>query len=177
MPQNVGQEGPLVGLPLHQQIGQASLLDSFNDLKIIPRGTVVVGPELTELGSADNPPTIPTRKQDMMPDDPSPSRELLTRGEAVDWTAAIFGAAVLGGIAYGILARGFQIGTPIGNGGAGWLPVGIVTIGMLALGMVIFRLSRTTRFRTAGAAIAVAPATGGIIALEIFITWGVSQIV
>jgi hypothetical protein len=62
MPQNVGQEGPLVGLPLHQQIGQASLLDSFDHVKIIPRGTVVVGPELTELGSADNPPTIPIRQ-------------------------------------------------------------------------------------------------------------------
>ncbi|HKP39687.1 EspA/EspE family type VII secretion system effector [Mycobacterium sp.] len=62
MPQNIGQEGPLVGLPLHQQIGQASLLDIFNDVKIIPHGSVVVGPELTELGSADNPPTIPIRK-------------------------------------------------------------------------------------------------------------------
>jgi hypothetical protein len=109
-----------------------------------------------------------------MPDDPSPSRELMPRGDAVNWTAAIFGAAVLGGIAYGILARGFQVGAPIGNG---WLPVGIVTVGMLAFGMVIFRLSGTSRFRTAGAAIAVAPATGGIVALEIFIAWGVSQIV
>jgi uncharacterized protein YukE len=59
MPQNIGQEGPLVGLPLHQEIGQASLLDMFNDVKIIPRGTMVVGPELTELGSADSPPSIP----------------------------------------------------------------------------------------------------------------------
>ena len=83
----------------------------------------------------------------------------------------------MGGITYGILARGFQVGAPIGNGGAGWLPVGIVTVGMLAFGIVIFRLSGTSRFRTAGAAIAVAPATGGIIALEIFIAWGVSQIV
>lgn len=111
-----------------------------------------------------------------MPDEPSPSGELVTRG-AVNWTAAIYGAAVLGGVAYGILARGFQVGAPIGNGVAGWLPVGIVTIGMLALGMVTFRLSGTRRFRTAGAAIAAAPATGGIIALEIFIVWGVSQIV
>jgi len=101
----------------------------------------------------------------------------MTRGEAVNWTAAIFGAAVLGGIAYGILAGGFQVGAPIGNGVAGWLPVGVVTVGMLALGTVIFRLSDTSRFRTAGAAIAVAPATGGIIALEIFLAWRVSQIV
>ncbi len=62
MPQNIGQEGPLVGLPLHQEIGQASLLDTFNDVKIIPRGTMVVGPELTELGSADSPPSIPIQK-------------------------------------------------------------------------------------------------------------------
>lgn len=62
MPQNIGQEGPLVGLPLHQEIGQASLLDMFSDMKIIPRGTAVVGPELTELGSADSPPSIPIQK-------------------------------------------------------------------------------------------------------------------
>jgi hypothetical protein len=62
MPQNIDQEGPLVGLPLHQDIGRASLLDEFNDVKIIPRGTFVVGPETTQLGSADNPPTIPIRE-------------------------------------------------------------------------------------------------------------------
>lgn len=62
MPQNIGQEGPLVGLPLHQEIGQSSLLDMFKEVKIIPRGTMVVGPELTELGAAANPPTIPIRK-------------------------------------------------------------------------------------------------------------------
>lgn len=62
MPQNIGQEGPLVGLPLHQEIGRASLLDMFSDVKIIPRGSIVVGPELTELGSVDNPPTIPIQK-------------------------------------------------------------------------------------------------------------------
>ncbi len=62
MPQNIGQTGPLMGLPLHQEIGQASLVDSFNEVKIIPRGTMVVGPELTELGSAGSPPVIPIRK-------------------------------------------------------------------------------------------------------------------
>jgi hypothetical protein len=62
MPQNIGQEGPLVGLPFRRDIGQASLLDEFNDVKIIPRGTFVVGPETTPLGSADNPPTVPIRE-------------------------------------------------------------------------------------------------------------------
>jgi uncharacterized protein YukE len=62
MPENIGQEGPLVGLPLHQEIGQASLLEMFNDVKIIPRGTMIVGPELTELGPADSPPSIPIQK-------------------------------------------------------------------------------------------------------------------
>ena len=32
-----------MGLPLHQEIGDASLVDSFNEVKIIPRGTIVVG--------------------------------------------------------------------------------------------------------------------------------------
>ena len=62
MPQNIGQEGPLVGLPLHQEVGQASLLDMFNDVKIIPHGTIVVGPELIELGSAADPQNIPIQK-------------------------------------------------------------------------------------------------------------------
>ena len=62
MPQNIRQEGPLVGLPLHQEIGQSSLVDMFKEVKIIPRGTMVVGPELTELGSAASPPTIPIRE-------------------------------------------------------------------------------------------------------------------
>jgi hypothetical protein len=82
-----------------------------------------------------------------------------------------------GGIAYGMLARGFQIGGPTHNGVAGWLPAGIVTIGMLALGFAVFRLARTSQLRTVGAAIATAPATGGILALEIFIAWGVSRLV
>ena len=77
----------------------------------------------------------------------------------------------------GILARGFQIGGPTHDGVAGWLPVGIVTVGMLALGFAVFRLARTRQLRTVGAAIAAAPATGGILALEIFIAWGVSQLV
>jgi hypothetical protein len=62
MPQNISQEGPLVGLPLHQEIGQASLLDTFNEVKIIPHGTVVIGPDLTALDSADDPPIIPIQK-------------------------------------------------------------------------------------------------------------------
>ena len=62
MPENVGQEGPLVGLPLHQELGDASLVDSFNEVKIIPRGTIVVGPELTNFGPADDPPSIPIRE-------------------------------------------------------------------------------------------------------------------
>jgi uncharacterized protein YukE len=62
MPENIGQEGPLVGLPLHQEIGQASLLDAFNEVKIIPHGTIVVGPDLTTLGSADSPVVIPIQE-------------------------------------------------------------------------------------------------------------------
>lgn len=62
MPENIRQEGPLVGLPLHQEIGDASLVDSFNEVKIIPRGTIVIGPELTTFGSADDPPSIPIRE-------------------------------------------------------------------------------------------------------------------
>ena len=62
MPLNVGQEGPLVGLPLHQSIGDGHLLDSFNHVEIIPRGTIVVGPDLTDLGTPANPSTIPITK-------------------------------------------------------------------------------------------------------------------
>ena len=56
-------------------------------------------------------------------------------------------------------------------------PVGIVTIGMLVLGLGALHLSHTRRFRTVAAAIAAAPATGGIVAIEIFIVWAVNQIV
>jgi hypothetical protein len=66
------------------------------------------------------------------------------------------------------LCAGFQVGAPIGKWSAGWQRVGIVTLSMLGHGLVIFRLSGTSRFRTAGAAIAVAPATGGVLSLEIF---------
>jgi hypothetical protein len=99
------------------------------------------------------------------------------RSDAINWTAAVFGAAVLGGTCYGILARGFQIGEPVEGGAMGWLPAGVVSIGMLLLGLGLLRVFRTSGLRTAAAAITAAPATGGIIALEIFIAWVVSQIV
>jgi hypothetical protein len=119
----------------------------------------------------------PQANLDGVPDNTSVVPQSVARCGAVDWTAAVFSAAILGGIVYGILVRGFQVGEPIHNGVGGWLPVGIVTIAMLAVGLVIVRASRTSRFRTAGAAIAAATATGGIVALEIFIAWGVNQIV
>jgi hypothetical protein len=37
-------------------------LDTFNEVKIIPHGTVVIGPDLTALDSADDPPIIPIQK-------------------------------------------------------------------------------------------------------------------
>ncbi len=98
-----------------------------------------------------------------MPDDTSAAPESVPRGDAVDWRTAVFGAAVLG--------------EPVQDGVAGWLPVGIVTIGMLVLGLGALHLSHTRRFRTVAAAIAAAPATGGIVAIEIFIVWAVNQIV
>jgi hypothetical protein len=112
-----------------------------------------------------------------MPDDTSAAPESVPRGDAVNWRTAVFGAAVLGGFVYGVLARGFQLGEPVQDGVAGWLPVGIVTIGMLVLGLAALHLAHTSRFRTVAAAIAAAPATGGIVALEIFIVWAVNQIV
>jgi hypothetical protein len=39
--------------------------------------------------------------------------------ESINWTAAVLGAAVLGGIVYGILSRGFQISEPIEGVGGG----------------------------------------------------------
>ena len=113
----------LVGLPLHQEIGNASL-----------------------------------------------------QSDAINRTSAVIGAGVLGGITYGILARGFQIGDPV-EGVAGWLPVGVMSIGLLLLGLALLRVYRIGGLRTAAAAIAAAPATGGLIALEIFIVWAVSQLV
>ena len=70
-----------------------------------------------------------------MPDDTSAAPESVPRGNAVNWRTAVFGAAVLGGLVYGILARGFQRGEAVQDGVAGWLPVGIVTIGMLVFGL------------------------------------------
>lgn len=69
--------------------------------------------------------------------------------ENIDWTTAVFGAAGLGGIVYGILARGFQINEPV-EGVAGWLPVGVVSIGMLLLGLAPLRIFRTSQLRIAG---------------------------
>lgn len=111
-----------------------------------------------------------------MPDDLSAADGLKSKPDPINWTAAVFGAAALGGIVYGVLARGFQISEPV-EGVAGWLPVGVISIGMLLLGLALLRSFRTSRLRTAAAAIAAAPATGGLIALEIFVVWAVSQLV
>jgi hypothetical protein len=112
-----------------------------------------------------------------MPNDSPAAPGVKTRTDSVNWTTAVFVAAVMGGIIYGILARGFQISEPFEGGIAGWLPVGIVSIGMLLFGLVLLRLCRTSRSRTAAAAIAATPATGGLIAFEIFAVWAVSQLV
>src|SRR5260370_41630539 len=106
-----------------------------------------------------------------MPDDTSAAPESVPRGDAVDWRTAVFGAAVVGGFVYGILARGYQLGEPVQDGVAGWLAVGIVTIGMLVVGLGAVHLSHTRRFRTLAAAIATTPATCGIVANEIFVAW------
>jgi hypothetical protein len=112
-----------------------------------------------------------------MSDNSSAAPGMTARLDAINWTAAVFGAAVLGGITYGILARAFQIGEPVEGGVAGWLPAGIVSIGMLLVGLGLLRAVRTSGLRTAAAALAAAPATGGLIVLEIFIAWAVSQLV
>ena len=112
-----------------------------------------------------------------MTSDPSAAPRVKTRSDAINWTAAVLGAAVLGGVVYGILARGFQIGEPVEGGLTGWLPVGVVSIGMLLLGLALLRVFQTIGLRTAAAAFAAAPATGGLIALEIFGAWAVSQLV
>jgi hypothetical protein len=111
-----------------------------------------------------------------MPNDAS-AAGAKSRPDAVNWTTGVFGAAVLGGIIYGILARGFQIGEPVRGGIAGWLPVGIISVGMLLLGLALLRLCRTSKSRTVAAAIAATPATGGLLALEIFAVWAVTQLV
>ena len=111
-----------------------------------------------------------------MTDDPSAAPGVKTQSDAINWTSAVFGAGALGGITYGILARGFQIGEPV-EGVAGWLPVGVVSIGLLLLGLVLLRVFPTGGLRTAATAIAAAPATGGLIALEVFIVWAVNQLV
>jgi hypothetical protein len=80
---------------------------------------------------------------------------------------------MLGGIVHGILVRGFQISEPA-EGLAGWLPVGVRSIGMLMVGLVLLRFVRTSRLRTVAAAVAAAPATGGLVALEFFAVWAVS---
>ena len=100
----------------------------------------------------------------------------MTVSNSNNWTAAVFGAAVLGGIVYGTLARGFQIGEPV-EGVAGWLAVGVVTIAMLLCGFGLLYFAKSGRLRTVAAAIAAAPATGGLVAFEIFAVWAVSQLV
>ena len=96
---------------------------------------------------------------------------------SINWTSAVFGAAVLGGIVYGILARGFQIGKPVASGVAGWLPVGIATIAMVLCGLGVLYFAKSSWLRTTAASIAAAPATGGLIAVEIFAVWAVSHLV
>ena len=102
-----------------------------------------------------------------------------SKSAPINWAAAVFGAAAIGGIAYGILARAFSDRRTSSEGGiVGWLPVGVVTIGLLVCGLFgLLYFSRTSRLRTFAAAIAAAPATGGLIALEIFVVWMVSQYV
>lgn len=94
----------------------------------------------------------------------------------IRWPAAVLGAAVVGGVAYGLLARGFQIGELVSGGTAAWLPTAVVSLLMLTGGALLLKVVHGTRSRTAAAALAMASATGGFIALELFIAWVVKQL-
>ena len=105
------------------------------------------------------------------------SKSALERSKDIRWNYAIVGAAIIGGVAYGILARGYQVGEPLSGGVVAWLPAAIVSVAMLVLGTFLVRVLQSPRTRTIAAAVAAAPATGGIILLEIFVVWAVSQLV
>jgi drug/metabolite transporter (DMT)-like permease len=109
--------------------------------------------------------------------DSGSAESTLERSKEIRWNYAIVGAAIIGGVAYGILARGYQVDEPLSGGVVAWLPAAIVSVAMLVLGTVLVRVLRSPRTRTLAAAVAVAPATGGIILLEIFIAWAVSHLV
>ncbi len=93
----------------------------------------------------------------------------------INWTVAVFVAAVVGGIAYGLLASSFGSGESMGDGLIGWLPMGIVIMTMLLVGVPLTVLGKTTELRTAAASLAIAPLAGGPIVLEIFVGWLVNQ--
>jgi hypothetical protein len=99
------------------------------------------------------------------------------QSNTVRWHHAVVGAAVIGGVVYGILARGFQVGEPLSGGVVAWLPAAVASLAMLVVGTLLVRVLRTPRLRTVAAAVAVAPATGGIILLEVFVVWAVSELV
>ncbi|MGK2881078.1 MAG: hypothetical protein ACSLE6_09880 [Mycobacterium sp.] len=93
--------------------------------------------------------------------------------DRINWYAAAFGAAVIGGIAYGlVLVVGMIIGA---TGWKAWIPVAALTVGLVLVGTAMGRMLNGIRTRTAGAAIAAASLVGGPFAVEAFVIWLVNS--
>lgn len=85
------------------------------------------------------------------------------------WPAAIFGAAVLGGVVYGLVVS-LSLMADFEDW-RGWLPALAVTFGMALVGSAISVMGRVSALRTVGAAIAIASLSGGPFVVEFFIVW------
>lgn len=87
----------------------------------------------------------------------------------IAWNEAVFGAAMIGGVAYGLVATAFVTVGP--HGRLGWLPGLAVTFGLLAVGVLVCRITHSSRWRTAGAAVAAAALLGGPLVVEMYVIW------
>ncbi|MGH3558106.1 hypothetical protein [Mycobacterium sp.] len=87
--------------------------------------------------------------------------------DSINWRYAIFGGACLGGVMWATVARVAVFSSaPSVALGVKWA-IASVCVGLIAVGLVVARWARTSALRTAGAAVVIAPLTGGSLILII----------
>lgn len=77
----------------------------------------------------------------------------------INWNAAAFGAALIGGVSYGLVVGVTMIVGP--PDWRSWVPVFVLTVGLVAGGLAVYTWLSGSRSRTVGVAMAAAALVGG----------------